>query len=121
MSATHGVITYDVFDEWLVETDFDGAARIVARDVPQWFGQLVGERLAAPPPLDGPDDPDWPYSFIVNRREYEALVALAKIANPAHRTPGSECLWCMDDLPEHEDWCAATIARAALRDEGETP
>lgn len=53
MSPTHGAITYDVFDEWLVETDIGGAARIVARDVPQWFGQLVEELCAAPPPLDG--------------------------------------------------------------------
>ena len=63
---------------------------------------LAIEAEAAPHPLDG-------------LRE-----ALTKIANPDHRTPGAECLWCMDDLPEHEDWCAATIARAALGDEGET-
>jgi hypothetical protein len=44
--------------------------------------------------------------------------ALAEIGNPNHRTPGAECLWCMRDLPEHEDWCAASIARAALAARG---
>jgi len=41
----HGVIEYDDQDEWLVETDDDGASQVVARDVPRWFGRLVEDLL----------------------------------------------------------------------------
>ncbi len=43
---THGAIEYDDQDEWLTETDAEGASRIVARAVPQWFGRLVVATLS---------------------------------------------------------------------------
>jgi hypothetical protein len=41
LGVRHGVIDYDDQDEWLTESDLEGASRIVARDVADWFGRLV--------------------------------------------------------------------------------
>lgn len=57
----HGVIDYDDQEEWLVESDAEGASRIIARDVPRWFGLLVVQTLGAPSVVEDPYrelDPD---------------------------------------------------------------
>jgi len=43
----HGVIDYDSEEEWLTESDLEGASRVVAHDVPDWFGRLVVAALSA--------------------------------------------------------------------------
>jgi hypothetical protein len=50
MSARHGVIEYDDQEEWLVESDPEGASRVIATRVPRWFGLLVVERLSGSSP-----------------------------------------------------------------------
>ena len=74
---------------------------------------------AAPASLDGLDDPEWPYSFIVNRREYEALVKRArKIEGAAIRL--MKVLDLASSVHTSERRAARLALGAALRDEGGT-